>query len=49
MQKLFVDIRDKRIDNINVYILSMGMSSDYEIAIACGSNMVRVGSLIFNG
>ncbi len=27
--------------------ISMGMSSDYELAIACGSTMVRVGSLIF--
>ncbi len=27
--------------------LSMGMSSDYELAIACGSNMVRVGTAIF--
>ncbi|MBT8303979.1 MAG: YggS family pyridoxal phosphate-dependent enzyme [Bacteroidia bacterium] len=27
--------------------LSMGMSSDYEIAIASGSNMIRVGSSIF--
>ena len=27
--------------------LSMGMSDDYETAIECGSNMVRVGSLIF--
>lgn len=27
--------------------LSMGMSDDYELAISCGSNMVRVGSLIF--
>jgi len=27
--------------------LSMGMSGDYEIAIACGSNMIRVGSSIF--
>lgn len=27
--------------------LSMGMSGDYEMAIACGSNMVRVGSSIF--
>jgi pyridoxal phosphate enzyme (YggS family) len=26
---------------------SMGMSSDYELAIACGSNMVRVGSALF--
>lgn len=28
-------------------ILSMGMSSDYKLAIACGSNMVRIGSLLF--
>jgi len=27
--------------------LSMGMSSDYELAVACGSNMVRIGSLLF--
>ena len=27
--------------------LSMGMSGDYELAIACGSNMVRIGSLLF--
>jgi pyridoxal phosphate enzyme (YggS family) len=28
--------------------LSMGMSSDYQLAIACGSNMVRVGSKVFS-
>lgn len=28
-------------------VLSMGMSHDYPIAVECGSNMVRVGSLIF--
>ena len=27
--------------------LSMGMSSDYKIAIDCGSNMIRIGSTIF--
>lgn len=27
--------------------LSMGMSDDYELAIACGSNMVRLGSILF--
>ncbi len=31
----------------NMHILSMGMSGDYELAIACGSNMIRVGSKIF--
>ena len=28
-------------------VLSMGMSNDYKLAIDCGSNMIRVGSLIF--
>lgn len=27
--------------------LSMGMSDDYELAISCGSNMIRIGSLLF--
>ena len=31
----------------NLEILSMGMSNDYQLAINCGSNMIRVGSLIF--
>lgn len=38
---------DKNIDATTFTILSMGMSNDYEIAITCGSNMIRVGSLIF--
>lgn len=29
--------------------LSMGMSGDYEIALDCGSNMLRIGSLLFEG
>jgi pyridoxal phosphate enzyme (YggS family) len=29
--------------------LSMGMSGDYQLAIACGSTMVRIGSSIFGG
>lgn len=36
-----------QISNLKSQILSMGMSGDYELAIKCGSNMVRVGSLIF--
>ncbi len=36
-----------RKDNPEIEILSMGMSGDYPIAIAHGSNMVRVGSAIF--
>lgn len=34
-------------DNYKPSILSMGMSSDYALAIAHGSNMIRVGSLLF--
>ncbi|MFV0566138.1 MAG: YggS family pyridoxal phosphate-dependent enzyme [Flavobacteriaceae bacterium] len=33
--------------NFKPEIISMGMSSDYKLAIACGSTMVRVGSSIF--
>jgi pyridoxal phosphate enzyme (YggS family) len=33
--------------NFQISILSMGMSSDYTIAVDCGSNMVRIGSSIF--
>jgi len=36
-----------RRSNFELQILSMGMSSDYSIAIEEGSNMVRIGSLIF--
>lgn len=41
--------RDKIQTNhsIQLPVLSMGMSGDYQLAIACGSNMVRVGSSIF--
>lgn len=47
MNKLFVDIKHKKIDNVNMVYLSMGMSSDYEQAIRSGANLVRVGSGIF--
>ena len=47
LYKLFVDIKAEKIDNINMEILSMGMSSDYYEAILEGSNMVRIGSAIF--
>jgi uncharacterized pyridoxal phosphate-containing UPF0001 family protein len=47
MFQLFVDMKAKKGDNINMGILSMGMSNDYELAVAHGSNLVRVGSEIF--
>jgi pyridoxal phosphate enzyme (YggS family) len=43
---IVTDIFNK-IKNNDISILSMGMSSDYKIAISKGSNMIRVGSLIF--
>ena len=47
MHQLFLDIRDKKLDNIDMRILSMGMSSDFEEAILEGSTMVRVGTALF--
>ena len=45
--QLSVDIRAKKYDNVLVNCLSMGMSDDYEDAVACGSTMIRVGTAIF--
>lgn len=47
MYQSFIDIKSKKIDNIDMNILSMGMSGDFEAAVANGSNIVRVGSAIF--
>ena len=47
MHKLFIDIGAKKIDNIYMDILSMGMSGDFKEAIAEGSTLVRVGPAIF--
>ncbi|MDD6620481.1 MAG: YggS family pyridoxal phosphate-dependent enzyme [Eubacteriales bacterium] len=47
MYQSFIDIKGKNIDNVNMDILSMGMSGDFEAAVANGSNIVRVGSAIF--
>ena len=47
LHELYVDIKDKNIDNGTVSILSMGMTNDYEVAIEEGATMVRVGTGIF--
>ena len=47
MRELFIDIAGKKYDNTPMDFLSMGMSGDFEAAIAEGANMVRVGSAIF--
>ena len=47
ISKLFIDISDKKLDNIYMYELSMGMSDDYESAVAHGATYVRLGRSIF--
>lgn len=47
MHNIFIDISDKKIDNISMEVLSMGMSSDYCEAISEGATMVRIGSSLF--
>ncbi|MBE6957709.1 MAG: YggS family pyridoxal phosphate-dependent enzyme [Ruminococcaceae bacterium] len=47
MYALTVDITTKKVDNVCVDVLSMGMSDDFADAIACGSTMIRVGTAIF--
>lgn len=47
MSKYFVDIKAKKLDNVHMDYLSMGMSSDYSQAIMAGANMVRIGSALF--
>ncbi len=47
MRKLFIDIRGKNMDNVNMEYLSMGMSDDYETAILYGANIVRIGTRLF--
>lgn len=47
MRELSVDIARKNIDNVDVSVLSMGMTGDYMVAIEEGATMVRVGTGIF--
>lgn len=46
-RELFDEIRTRGFANGKFNILSMGMSNDYEVAIECGANIVRVGSALF--
>ncbi|MBR7070851.1 MAG: YggS family pyridoxal phosphate-dependent enzyme [Clostridia bacterium] len=47
MYHLFLDIRNKKIDNSAMSVLSMGMSDDFEVAIQEGATLVRVGTALF--
>ena len=48
LKATFEEIKNSALStNCKMEILSMGMSGDYQLAINCGSNMIRVGSAIF--
>lgn len=47
MKQLLVDINNKKIDNVNMTELSMGMTGDYEVAIEEGATIVRIGTGVF--
>lgn len=47
MRTIYIDISNKKIDNVNMQFLSMGMSNDFEEAIQYGANIVRIGRLLF--
>ncbi len=46
-KNIFDTIKEQNFPNVNMKILSMGMSNSYKIAIEEGSNMVRLGTIIF--
>lgn len=47
LKQIYVDIKQKNIDNICMEELSMGMTGDYEVAVMEGATYVRVGTGIF--
>jgi hypothetical protein len=49
LRELSERIKDENIQNVEMNILSMGMTQDFEVAIEEGANLVRVGSAVFEG
>lgn len=49
LKSIFDTVQNLNTKNCQLNTLSMGMSGDYQLAIACGSTMVRIGSSIFGG
>ncbi len=47
LKSIFDNVSKLKTDNCQLNTLSMGMSGDYQLAIECGSTMVRIGSSIF--
>lgn len=46
-KELFEKVKACNISGVDMDILSMGMSNDFEEAVECGSNMVRIGTALF--
>ena len=46
-KKLFDILRELNIPNVDMKTLSMGMSNSYKVAIEEGSNMIRLGTIVF--
>ena len=44
---LFEKVKSLNIPGTDMQYLSMGMSNDFEEAVECGSNMVRIGTALF--
>lgn len=44
---LFAQLRSLNIPNVNLHVLSMGMSASYQVAIEEGATMVRLGTIVF--
>ncbi|KFF17090.1 YggS family pyridoxal phosphate-dependent enzyme [Flavobacterium hydatis] len=49
LKSIFDSLQATKTVNCNLNTVSMGMSGDYQLAIECGSTMVRIGSSIFGG
>ncbi|MCX6195078.1 MAG: YggS family pyridoxal phosphate-dependent enzyme [Flavobacteriia bacterium] len=49
LKTIFDKVNQLETNNLKLETLSMGMSGDYQLAIECGSKMVRIGSSIFGG
>ena len=49
LKSIFDGLQSPQTANCKLQTISMGMSGDYQLAISCGSTMVRIGSSIFGG
>ncbi|MBG6188867.1 YggS family pyridoxal phosphate-dependent enzyme [Flavobacterium sp. CAN_S2] len=49
LKTIFDKTKEPKTENCQLETISMGMSGDFQLAIECGSTMVRIGSSIFGG